>query len=88
MPTPTEMDCLMEKKLILIIIQIYLMKKLMFFENKTDDEKVIPSVTINGISPSQAEDLSINPVDDFVLLDENIPGSIGKAFDFFYGRSF
>lgn len=53
-----------------------------FVENKTDDEKVIPSVTINGISPSQAEDLSINPVDDFVLLDENIPGSIGKAFDF------
>lgn len=53
-----------------------------FLENKTDDEKVIPSVTINGISPSQAEDLSINPVDDFVLLDENIPGSIGKAFDF------
>lgn len=49
---------------------------------------VTASVNIDGLTGEQAESLSIEPVDNYVLLDDRIPGYIDCAFNFSVSGSF
>lgn len=54
----------------------------------SENQTVIPSVTVNNISGNQIDSLAIEEVTDNPLINENIPGYIGSAYNFSINGSF
>ena len=47
-----------------------------------EGKDVVPTVTLNNINGDQLDTLQIEPVENYLLLDERVPGYIDCAFEF------